>query len=117
MPNDCWNKITVRATKEDMDRFSEEEFKDVPEWAYEIYVKGVEGMQFKLWSRWHPDFDWLESLLKKYPSMWVKNIWHEEGGLAGVWVGSEEDGIKRLEWNDMCSEENAHVFRPIYTPP
>jgi hypothetical protein len=102
--------MTVTGTEEDVGSFFVEEFKDVPEWAYEIYVKGVEGIQFRLWSRWQPDFAWLEGILQKYPSLWVKNIWHEEGGMAGVWIGSDR-GIKRLEWDDMCSEENAHRFR------
>ena len=110
MPNDCWNRMTLVATKEDIDRFLTEEFIDVPEWAYEIYVKGVEGLQFKLWSRWQPDFQWLEGLLIKYPSMWIKNFWQEEGGLAGVWVGSSKKGVKRLQWEDMCIEENAIRF-------
>jgi hypothetical protein len=104
--------MTVTGTEEDVGRFYVEEFKEVPEWAYEIYVKGVEGIQFRLWSRWQPDFAWLEGLLQKYPSLWVKNIWHEEGGTAGVWIGGgAKDGIKRLEWDDMCDEENAHRFR------
>ena len=105
--------MTVTGNEEDISRFYVEEFKDAPEWAYEIYVKGVEGIQFRLWSRWQPDFVWLEGLLKKYPSLWVKNIWREEGGMAGVWIGGgdSKDGIKRLEWDDMCIEENAHRFR------
>ena len=111
MPNDCWNKITVTGSKEDIDRFYKEEFEGVPEWALEIYVSGVEGLQFKLWSRWQPDFHRLEGLLEKYPSIWLKNVWCEEGGLAGVWVGSLEKGIQRLEWEEMCNEELDYRFR------
>ena len=111
MPNDCWNRMTVTGTKDVIDLFFVEEFKGVPEWAHEIFVKGVEGLQFKLWSRWQPDFEWLEGLLIKYPGIWVKNLWYEEGGLAGVWIGSAEKGIKRLDWEDVCIEENAHRFR------
>ena len=103
--------MTVTGTKDDISRFFVEEFEGVPDWAREIYVKGEEGIQFRIWSRWRPDFEWLEGLLSKYPSLWIKNLWQEEGGLAGVWVGSEEKGIKRLEWEDMCIEENAHRFR------
>jgi hypothetical protein len=33
MPNDCWNRMTF--TEEDVGRFYVEEFKDVPEWAYQ----------------------------------------------------------------------------------
>ena len=51
MPNDCWNRMTVTGTEEDVGRFFVEEFKDVPEWAYEIYVKGVEGIQIRAGNR------------------------------------------------------------------
>ena len=111
MPNDCWSQITITGKKYLVDRFFADEFNEIPSWAHEIFVKGEEGLQFKLWSRWNPDFDWLEGLLTKYPGIWVKNIWQEEGGLAGVWIGSEEKGIKRLEWEDMCIEENSYRFR------
>ena len=113
MPNDCWNSMTVTGTREDIDRFFVEEFKDVPEWALKVHVRGVEGLIFRLWSRWSPDFKWLEGLLEKYPSLWVKNSWKEEGGLAGVWVGSKANEIQRLEWQDMCIEEESHRFREI----
>ena len=111
MPNDCWNRMTVVGSKQLIDRFFVDEFKDVPDWAHEIYVKGDEGIQFRMWSRWQPDFAWLESLLVNYPGIWVKNLWYEEGGMAGVWVGSDEKGVKRLEWSEMCIEENQMRFR------
>ena len=112
MPNDCWNRITVTGTKEDIEHFFLEEFKDiVPEYEPEIYRKGAEGIHFKTWSPWKPNFEWLEELLHKYPSIWLKNIWHEEGGLAGIWIASLKDGIKRFEWEDLSIEEETHRFR------
>ncbi len=114
MPNDCWNRITVTGAKEDIDRFFLEEFKEiVPDYAREIYRKGIEGIDFKVWSRWQPDFQWLEGLLHKYPSIWVKNIWHEEGGLAGIWIGSVKAGIKMFEWEDISIDEEVHRFRSV----
>jgi len=110
MPNDCWNKMTVTGSDEDIDKFVLEEFKDVPEWAHEIQVRGKGGLMFRLWSRWLPDYDWLNGLLVKYPSLWVKNQWYEEGGNAGVWIGSKDE-VKRLEWFEMCIEENYYRFR------
>ena len=112
MPNDCWNIITVTGSKDDIDRFFVEEFKNVNSiYPHKIYRRGIEGLDFRVWSPWGPDFEWLEKLLKKYPSIWVKNLWHEEGGLAGIWIGSVKDGIKRFDWEDMCIEEEAHRFQ------
>jgi len=112
MPNDCWNVMTVTGTKDDIDRFFLEEFKnEVPDYPHKIYRRGVEGIYFRIWSPWQPNFEWLEKLFSKYPSIWVKNMWHEEGGLAGIWIGSLKDGIKRFDWEDMCIEEEAHRFR------
>jgi len=113
MPNDCWNTMTVTGSKEEIELFFNEECKNLRDTVFTLYVRGVEGIQFKLWSAWHPDFNWLESLIIKYPSIWVKNIWHEEGGYAGVWIGSVEKGIQRFDWDDMCIEEEYHRFRPV----
>jgi hypothetical protein len=71
--------------------------------------QGVEV--FNVGSRWLPDYQWLESLLDKYPEIWIKNVWSEEGGNEGVWVGTnrgEQKEIKRLEWEGMCIEEEHH---------
>ena len=114
MPNDCWNNITLVADKEELEKFIKEECKDVPEWAYKVEQKGVEGIVFHVWSPWKPNFEWLEGLLTKYPSIWLKNEWREEGGTAGVWVGTIRKGtkdIKRLEWEDLCIEELHMRFR------
>lgn len=119
MPNECWNTITVTGVKEEIDLFAETEFKDVPEWALKIVYRGVEGIFFRMWSRWEPDYKWLEGLLTKYPSCWVKNIWSEEGGGEGVWVGCVKEGapeIHRMEWAGMCIEEAAERFRDPPSP-
>ena len=110
MPNDCWNKMTVTGSEEDIDKFVTEEFKGVPEWAHEIQVRGKEGLIFRLWSRWSPNFKWLEEIVNKYPSLWVKKLWEEEGGLAGIWIGTAGE-IRQFEWEDMCIEEKSHKFR------
>lgn len=108
MPNDCWNHMTITATADELATLIRTEFANVPDWALLIKHRGAEGVVLNLWSRWHPDFEWLEKLTVTYPSCWVKNEWSEEGGMAGVWVGSQERGIQRLEWQDMCIEEKVH---------
>ena len=116
MPNDCWNYITFRADKEEVDAFILEEFKNLPDWALEIKKRGCGAVHFKLWSAWKPDFVWFEVLITKYPNCWIKNDWINEAGDAGVWVGFVEDGspvIKRLEWDDMSIEEEFYNFREV----
>jgi len=113
MPNDCWNEMTVTGTQEEIDQFATAEFVEAPAWALTVHSRGAEGIQFRLWSNdGMPDYDWLKGLLVQYQSLWIKNVWQEEGGKAGVWIGSRLNGISRFEWDDMCLEEKAHRFRP-----
>lgn len=101
---------------EDIDRVLSEEFKDDPAWALKIKCRGVQGVVFNLWSPWVPNIQKLEILLEKYESLWIKNEWSEEGGMAGVWLGWKREGslvVKQLDWNEGCLEAQAHMFRPI----
>lgn len=114
MPNDCWSHITITASREELAELMNNEFPDTPDWAFRVKHRGLEGVIFDLWSAWYPDFAWLTSLLTKYPTCWVKNEWKEEGGNAGVWIGTKRYGIvkiERLDWDDMCLEEDNYRFR------
>ena len=87
---------------------------DIPERKYTVVGRGLEAIRIKLWLPWKPDFEWMESLLTKYPSCWIKNEWIVEDGEAGTWIGTARDGekmIKRMMWDDMSLEEAAHRFR------
>jgi len=114
MPNDCWNHITITASKEQLNAIIDTEFKDAPEWAFKIKARGLGACVFNLWSRWEPDFKRLEGLIEKYRSCWIKNEWSEEGGEAGVWIGTMREGkkeIQEMQWTEMCLEEQQHRFR------
>ena len=118
MPNDCWNNLTITGTSKEIDEFFATEVCDVPAWVFTIQRRGVEGIQLRMWSDdGRPHYEWLESLLVQYPSCWIKNVWHEEGGKAGVWIGSKQNGIRQFEWDDLCLEERAHRFRQSSTLP
>jgi hypothetical protein len=114
MPNDCWNNLTITGNKADINKIADVEFKDVPEWAFEIKKRGLEAVIIRLWSPWQPNYNRLEELIQTYKSCWIKNEWMEEGGSAGVWIGSYRSGeklIQKMVWEDMCIEEEHKRFR------
>ena len=121
MPNDCNNIITIICQNQDeLHFFIENELEIIKRHNTEfneiikILKQGKCGIVFKLWSAWEPDYVWLESLLKQYPYFWIKDEWHEEGGLAGVWVGftkeNNEIDIKHLTWRDLSIEEEYYFL-------
>jgi hypothetical protein len=112
MPNDCTNYVTITCKDEEvMNNLVNKELE------YNKHVtmikRGCLGIIFEIWSPWNPDYKWLESLLEKYPNCWVKNEWHEEGGLAGVWIGYFDENevvIHNYCWQDLCIEEKYYLF-------
>ena len=123
MTNDCWNEITVVIeNKEIFKKFIENEINplqaknEYTEYGFfKIKKQGQMGILFSIWSANIPDYKWLETLIINYPTIWIKNLWEEEGGLAGVWVGryskSDKLDIKKLEWDDQCIESKYHNFK------
>jgi hypothetical protein len=61
-------------------------------------------VMFKLWSPWKPPFEFLEKLSQKFPELFIRCIWEEEGGEGGAWVRSKENGVQQLSWVGPCLE-------------
>ena len=116
MPNVCSNYFTVvsgdavelqslvthELTREEG---AEHYFKNI------IFTKKCPyGIQFRQDTKWRPDFEWMQRAIVKYPNCWVKNEWIEEGGTAGVWVGSLTNGIQSMTWEDLCIEAKHQIF-------
>jgi len=123
MPNDCWSHMTITCENPEAvcelnklifnELKHEENDKRVYHETVEMIKRGTRGIIFDIWSAWNPDYEWLESLLEKYPNCWIKNEWSEEGGCAGVWIGynnNNEKIIKNLQWDDICLEGKVYLF-------
>ena len=124
MPNDCWNHITITCENPSVPDelnslvMNELQHKENDEYIYhetvEMKKRCRRGIIFNIWSPWNPDFEWLESLILKYPNCWIKNEWSEEGGFAGVWIGhvdnNNEPVIESLTWEDICIEGKHYMF-------
>ena len=104
MPNDCVNHLTITST-------SETDLKEIMESDMSIVIdkRGKNGIRFHYTSSWEPDYSWLESVSKKYPSCWIKNEWISEEGKAGVWIGCKNN-IKWMEWDDLSIEDEYYMF-------
>lgn len=121
MPNDCTNMITIICkNKETLKEFVEIELGDIKKHNdqyfefIKIIKKGKFGVVFRLWSAWNPDYEWLQNILGLHPEFWIKNEWHEEGGMAGVWVGYTEENdepvIEKFTWKDLSIEEQYYFL-------
>jgi hypothetical protein len=110
MPNDCWNTITLKATNEQIREILTTEFTDVPPWAFRVLQVGQEALICKLWSAWRPDKSRINNLLNKYNGLWVKDEWTEEGGGAGIIVGTKDE-LQDFSWDEGCIEEWGHRLR------
>jgi len=66
------------------------------------------GIRVDIITAWKPDFAWLETVHKKYPSCWIKNEWISEDGAAGVWIA--HNSIKCMEWDDLSLEDEFYIF-------
>ena len=114
MPNVCYNHITItcedvtelnKLFENELTREEGRDYKNIT-----IVKKCCKGIQFQQLTAWKPEYEWLESLVTKYPNCWVKNEWDEEGGLAGVWVGSVQRGIQSVSWEDLSIDAKYHIF-------
>ena len=114
MPNDCYNVLTVTSETsiDELTKLINNEINAISD--VTILIRGNRGIKCEFISAWTPDFNWLETLLENYPTCWIKNEWKEEGGMAGVWIGRLEFGVKQvtnMSWVDLSLEEEYYLFQ------
>lgn len=114
MPNDCTNYITILfKTENHLQDFTNDYISNYQGWGKKIIRKGTKGIVTTNITGWHPDFEWLKKILEDYDDCFVKNEWNEEGGLAGVWVGQYDGGVRvidEMKWRDLSIEDRAFNF-------
>jgi len=108
MPNSCSNQITITSSSEAEIRNIFEELKSNFQ---NVTVKQdcKLGIRVDFETSWKPDFQFLESLIKKYPLCFIKNEWLSEDGLSGIWVRKDND-ISSIEWMDLSLEDENFFF-------
>ncbi len=122
MPNHCVCKVTVIGHKEDLDEFEEHQLSFqhfVPRpveaeadwytwnvqhwgtkweaWDYELKERDENFLIVEFTTAWSPPIAFFEALLQRYPRCWLKCSFHEEGGMAGVWIGFIKDKSPRSQ--------------------
>lgn len=146
MPNHCTCKVTVIGHKEDLDEFEEHQLSFqhfVPRlanaeveaeadwytwnvqhwgtkweaWDYEMRARDENFLVVEFTTAWSPPVAFFETLLHRYPRCWLKCTFHEEGGMAGVWIGWVKAGVvksKHMVWEEP--EARLTTDGEIYIP-
>jgi hypothetical protein len=55
-----------------------------------------------------PIYEYMEMLLKRYPTLWIKNDYSGEDGSHGFWIGRYRNGevyIQTHTWEELTNEE------------
>ena len=113
MPNDCFNKITIRGYENAITTLLANGLHLNNHYEWSIDSKGSRGVMLNIMTSWEPPFEHFEYLIEKY-KIWLKCEWYEEGGTAGLFLGYwDEDKInlKELVWEDWCVEDYETYFR------
>lgn len=59
-----------------------------------------------------PIYQYLEKMLTKYHTCWIKNTFSTENGYCGMWVGhynGDKMYIQKLNWKEPSDEELYHM--------
>jgi len=127
MPNNCENTITIGASEEIINMLVENEFlfdklrplenhenhMCVEFWGtkwertdYEVIKKGTTGLEIRFNTAWNPPYELFNYLIQTH-NIWIKCMWSEEGGNAGIYVGRKGKAAIDVVWKDWSIEEYA----------
>ena len=113
-------KLKLRLAKKQIKSIYNEKIKPILEYHPDNRIIRLckRGIIVKIWTRNQPDYTFLEHLLEKYKEVHIKNIWTEEGGYGGAWVGSYdykkgETKIQNFKWDELCIEGGYHYAEEV----
>lgn len=107
MPNVCYNDLTITSCSEnDIIDILQALHQEIPN--LDVKLNRKFGIKVNFITDWKPLFQFTETLINKYPSIWIKNEWIVEDGASGVFVG-KKNNIKYMDWDDL-SNEDANFF-------
>ena len=107
MPNYCYNDITIITYADDqpINNFFDKTARGAD---IKVKTRTNNAIELTIVTIDQPNYEWLESLIDRFPAWWLKNTWWAEHGNAGVWVGYHKKGkqtIKRTEWDDISIDD------------
>ena len=115
MTINCFNKITIKATTEQIKQILTSEFVTIKPDDFQYFLHGKEVYIFKIRTDNEPNKDFMIYLFEKYEGIWMKNIWQSDDGMCGIIVGTKDD-LKEIIW-DEGSEEEWHIRLEEYDMP
>ena len=104
MPYNCWNKITIKATTEQITQIITTEFITTKPEHFQHFLQGKEVYIFRIHTENNPNKDFMNHLFEKYEGIWIKNIWQSEDGMCGIIVGTKGD-LNEISWDEGSEEE------------
>lgn len=127
MSTDCWNTYTVIGNPGDVYSLYEEGLQGLRQTnpivmnedidQIRILQRRERGVRFVYKSQWNPNTPWMEHMLERYPSLWMKNEWSDEGGRSGIIIGGVLYGrhypLQEFRWDDVLFEDEFHPARRI----
>ena len=102
MANTCWNRLTIWGTTAQIRQLIA--FFAAYQGEQTILKAGKGCLRVKVESKWQPARALMDNLFAEAPGIWLKNEWYEEGGSAGILVGTQ-NALQTLTWEEGCLEE------------
>ena len=117
MPDDCFNHLMIVC--HDSKQITNLHYNELNKKFVDINSihKTELGIIVNIWTTNYPDYEWLDQLVENYPECWIKNIWENDSGTAGVFTAGKLLGEKcqrqSVQWGDLTLEGKYFYFGEV----
>lgn len=122
MPNDCWSEVFFHGSAETIRSllhshldyqtlFGDKDTECIGEFKRRHVFHTETTIEFRFLTAWKPPYEFMKKLLDKFPELWIRCFWEEEGGAGGAWIADSND-IKEFQWQGPCIEarvQESHI--------